>query len=114
MVALLGTGAAFMFKTGGSMRLVRVLENKLTTKRKVLFLPYILGIIIFFNDYVNSVFVGNASKDITGRKKVSGEKLAYILDTTSAPMARLGPVSDGIGFKVSLLAGPRGEAGVLG
>src|SRR5699024_435356 len=52
MVALLGTGAAFMFKTGGSMGLIRVLEKKLTTKKRVLFLPYILGIIIFFNDYV--------------------------------------------------------------
>jgi len=114
MVALLGTGAAFMFKTGGSMGLVRVLENKLTTKRKVLFLPYILGIIIFFNDYVNSVIVGNASKDITGRKKVSREKLSYILDTTSAPMATLGPVSDWIGFQVSLIAGAMASAAIVG
>src|SRR5699024_109293 len=63
MVALLGIGAAFMFKTGGSEGLIRVLEKKLTTKRKVLFLPYVLGILVFFNDYANSVIVGNASKD---------------------------------------------------
>src|SRR5690625_4899442 len=42
MVALLGTGAAVMFKTGGSQGLVRVLEKKLDTKKKVLFLPYLL------------------------------------------------------------------------
>lgn len=114
MVALLGTGAAFMYKTGGSLGLIRVLETKLTTKRRVLFLPYILGILIFFNDYVNSVIVGNASKDITGEKKVSREKLSYILDTTSAPMATIGPVSDWIGYQVSLIAGALATLSIVG
>jgi len=114
MVALLGIGAAFMFKTGGFQGLIRVLENKLTTKRRVLFLPYILGILVFFNDYVNSVIVGNASKDITGRKKVSREKLAYVLDATSAPMATIGSVSDWVGFQVSLIAGAMASAAIVG
>lgn len=114
MVALLGVGAAFMFKTGGSKGLIRVLEKKLTTKRRVLFLPYILGILVFFNDYVNSVIVGNASKDITGRKKVSREKLAYVLDATAAPMATIGPVSDWIGYQVSIIAGALVSASIVG
>lgn len=114
MVALLGIGAAFMYKTGGSLGLIRVLEKKLNTKRKVLFLPYILGILIFFNDYVNSVIVGNASKDITGKNKVSREKLSYILDTTSAPMATIGPVSDWIGYQVSLIAGALATLSIVG
>jgi Na+/H+ antiporter NhaC len=114
MTALLGIGAAFMFKTGGSQGLIRLLENKLQTKRRVLFLPYVLGILIFFNDYVNSVIVGNASKDITGKKNVSREKLAYILDTTSSPMATIGPVSDWIGFQVSLIAGAFASAAIIG
>ena len=49
MTALLGTGAAFMFKTGGSDGLIRMLEKKLTMKKRVGFLAYFLGIIIFFN-----------------------------------------------------------------
>src|SRR5699024_12379179 len=53
LTALLGVGAAFMYKTGGSEGLIRLLEDKLTTKRRVLFLPYILGILVFFNDYAN-------------------------------------------------------------
>ena len=114
MVALLGIGAAFMFKTGGSEGLIRILEKRLTTKKRVLFLPYVLGILIFFNDYVNSVIVGNASKDITGRKKVSREKLAYVLDSTSAPMATIGPVSDWIGYQVSLIAGAMASAAIIG
>src|SRR5699024_4709804 len=89
LTALLRVVAAFMYKTGGSAGLIRLLEDKLTTKGRVLFLPYILGILIFFNDYANSVIVGNASKDITGKNKVSREKLSYVLDSTSAPMATI-------------------------
>src|SRR5699024_1645551 len=114
VTALLGVGAAFMYKTVGSAGLIRLLEDKLTTKRRVLFLPYILGILIFFNDYANSVIVGNASKDITGKNKVSREKLAYVLDATSAPMATIGPVSDWIGYQVSIIAGAFAAVSITG
>lgn len=114
LTALLGVGAAFMYKTGGSAGLIRLLEDKLTTKRRVLFLPYILGILIFFNDYANSVIVGNASKDITGKNKVSREKLSYVLDSTSAPMATIGPVSDWIGYQVSIISGAFASAAIVG
>lgn len=114
MTALLGTGAAFIFKIGGSQGLIQALEKKLTTSRRVQFLPYILGIIIFFNDYVNSVIVGNASKDITAKHKVSREKLAYILDATAAPMATIGPVSDWIGYQVSLIAAATASIAIVG
>ncbi|WP_085524341.1 Na+/H+ antiporter NhaC family protein [Tuberibacillus sp. Marseille-P3662] len=114
LTALLGSGAAFMFKTGGSEALIKVLEKKLTTKKRAQLLPFILGIIIFFNDYVNSVIVGNASKDVTAKHKVSREKLSYILDATAAPMATLGPVSDWIGFQVSLIAAAFASLSIAG
>ncbi|GGJ57494.1 Na+/H+ antiporter NhaC family protein [Virgibacillus salexigens] len=114
MTALLGTGAAFMFKTGGSEGLIRLLENKLTTKKRVLFLPYILGLVVFFNDYVNSVIVGNATKDITAKHQVSREKLSYIIDSTAAPISTIGPVSDWIGFQVSLIAAAFATIGIAG
>src|SRR5699024_5071713 len=62
----------------------------------------------------NSVIVGNASKDITGKNKVSREKLAYVLDSTSAPMATIGPVSDWIGYQVSIIAGAFASAAIVG
>ncbi|MDC3414014.1 Na+/H+ antiporter NhaC family protein [Terrihalobacillus insolitus] len=114
MTALLGTGAAFMFKTGGSDGLIKLLEKKLTSRKRVQFLPYFLGILIFFNDYVNSVIVGNASKDITAKHKISREKLSYILDATAAPMATIGPVSDWIGFQVSLIAAAFASVSIIG
>ncbi|GAB3056267.1 Na+/H+ antiporter NhaC family protein [Virgibacillus ainsalahensis] len=114
MTALLGTGAAFMFKTGGSDGLIRTLEKRLTTKKRVLFLPYLLGMLIFFNDYVNSVIVGNATKDITAKHKVSREKLSYVIDSTAAPIATIGPVSDWIGFQVSLIAAAFASLSIVG
>src|SRR5699024_5409662 len=98
MTALLGVGAAFMYKTGGSNGLIRILESKLTTKRRVLFLPYILGILVFFNDYANSVIVRNCSKYNTRKNKLSIEKLDYVIISTSATMVTMGSVSDWIGY----------------
>lgn len=104
LVAFLGIGAAFMYKIGGSYALVRALKNKINTRRRAQMFGWVLGIVVFFNDYVNSVIAGNASKDINAQYRVSKEKFAYILDATAAPMATIGPVSDWIGFQVSLIA----------
>lgn len=104
LIALLGAGAALLYKIGGTQALIVNFEKKLTNGKRSLLFAYILGIIIFFNDYVNSVIVGNATKDLTGKHRVSREKLAYVLDATAAPMATIGPISDWIGFQVSLIA----------
>ena len=104
LIALLGSGAAFMFKTGGSLAITKALEKKLQTAKRAQMFAWVLGIVVFFNDYVNSVIVGNATRDITARHNVSREKLSYVLDATAAPMATIGPVSDWIGYQVSLIA----------
>ncbi|MES1924205.1 Na+/H+ antiporter NhaC family protein [Salinisphaera sp. T31B1] len=104
LVSLLGAGAAFMYRTGGSHAVSRWLAARVASGRSSQLLTWLLGLIIFFNDYVNSVIVGNATRDLTARHRVSREKLAYLLDSTSAPMATLGPVSDWIGYQVSLIA----------
>lgn len=104
LTSLLGAGAAFMYKTGGSHAVARWLESKVSTSKGTLLVAWLLGMLIFFNDYVNSIIVGNATRDVTARQKVSREKLAWVLDSTSAPMATLGPVSDWIGYQVSLIA----------
>lgn len=104
LVAMLGAGAAFMYKIGGSAAITKALEKKLTNGKRAQLLAYVLGVLVFFNDYVNSVIAGNASKDVNAKYRVSREKLAYVLDATAAPMATIGPVSDWIGYQVSLIA----------
>lgn len=103
LTLLLGSGAAFMFKTGGSHALTRVLEKRLNNAKRSQLLAWVLGIVVFFNDYANSVIVGNASRDINAKYRVSREKLSYVLDATASPMATFGPVSDWIGYQVGLI-----------
>ncbi|RKR07660.1 transporter (NhaC family) [Kushneria sinocarnis] len=104
LVSLLGAGAAFMHRTGGSQALSRWLMARIHSRHHSLLLTWALGVIIFFNDYVNSVIVGNATRELTARQRISREKLAWVMDATSAPMATLGPVSDWIGYQVSLIS----------
>ncbi len=80
-----------------------MLEKRLTTGKRSQLLAWVLGIVVFFNDYANSVIVGNATRDINAKYKVSREKLSYILDATAAPMSTFGPISDWIGYQVGLI-----------
>jgi Na+/H+ antiporter NhaC len=63
----------------------------------------VLGIAIFFDDYANTLVVGNTMRAITDRLKISREKLAYIVDSTAAPVATIALVSTWIGFQVGLI-----------
>ena len=104
IIAMLGSGAAFIHKTGGSIAIVKSLEGIIVGRKSAQAFTYVLGLLVFFNDYVNAAIVGNASRNITAKYKISREKLAYLLDTTAAPVSTLGPVSDWIGYQVSLIA----------
>ena len=64
-----------------------------------------MGTIIFIGDYSNAMLVGPTMRPITDRHKVSREKLAYIVDSTSAPIAGLAFVSTWIGYEVGLFNG---------
>ena len=63
----------------------------------------IMGVLIFFDDYANSLLVGNTMRPITDRLKISREKLSYIVDSTAAPVASVGLISTWIVFSMSLL-----------
>ncbi|MGC9311636.1 MAG: Na+/H+ antiporter NhaC family protein, partial [Sediminispirochaetaceae bacterium] len=113
LTSLLGVGAAFMYKVGGSRALTKSLEKQINNRRRSQLFTWILGIVIFFNDYANSVITGNASKDINAEFRVSREKLSYIMDATAAPMATFGPVSDWIGYQVGLLVAAFAAIGLV-
>src|SRR5699024_11267728 len=63
----------------------------------------LFGIIVFFDDYFNALTVGSVMRPVTDRMKVSREKLAYIVDSTSAPMSLLAPVSTWVVFVMGLI-----------
>ncbi len=62
-----------------------------------------LGLAIFFDDYANVLVVGNTMRPITDRLRISREKLAYIVDSTAAPVSALAIITTWIGFMVSTI-----------
>ncbi|MEO2158933.1 MAG: Na+/H+ antiporter NhaC family protein, partial [bacterium] len=62
------------------------------------------GLCIFFDDYANTLIVGTTMRPITDNLKISREKLAYIVDSTAAPVAALVPISTWVGYEISLIA----------
>lgn len=90
-------------KNGGMAGLAALLTRYVRKPRGAQLATAGLGGCIFFDDYANILVVGNAMRGICDKLRVSREKLAYLVDSTSAPVATLAIVSTWIGFQVSLL-----------
>ena len=102
--ALLGGMVGLISKSGGTQGIVERLRVYATNSRRGQVATWILGVLIFFDDYANTLIVGSTMRPITDRLKVSREKLAYIVDSTAAPVASVMPISSWIGFEVGLIA----------
>ena len=62
-----------------------------------------LGLAIFFDDYANTLVVGTSMRPITDRLRISREKLAFLVDSTAAPVAGLAMISTWVGYEVNLI-----------
>nr|MDJ0813957.1 Na+/H+ antiporter NhaC family protein [Woeseiaceae bacterium] len=65
--------------------------------------------LIFFDDYANTLVVGNTARSVTDHLKISREKLAYIVDSTAAPVVSIALVTTWIGYQVSLIDQAMGD-----
>ncbi|MEE8436914.1 MAG: Na+/H+ antiporter NhaC family protein [Candidatus Neomarinimicrobiota bacterium] len=74
----------------------------------------IMGILIFFDDYANTLLVGNMMRPFSDKLKISREKLSYIVDSTAAPVASIAVISTWSVFQMSLLTGPFQYFGITG
>lgn len=92
-IILLGMIVHLMNKSGATHRYAMWASKKLKTKKQSLIATMLLGIIIFVDDYFNCLTVGTVMRPITDRNKVSREKLAYIIDSTAAPICIIAPIS---------------------
>ncbi len=92
---LFGVLIAFLQKTGGAHAIANAISQKVKTPRGAQGSTMVFGLIIFFEDYFNALTVGSVMRSVTDKMRVSREKLAYVVDSTSAPMCLLGPVSLG-------------------
>ena len=90
-------------KAGGAKAIGEYIASKAKTVRKTQFSVWLLGIGIFFDDYSNTLIVGNTMRPITDRMNISREKLAYLTDTTAAAMASITPISTWIAYELGLI-----------
>lgn len=90
-------------RNGGTKGLASLLVKKAVTVKSALFTTWLLGVAIFFDDYANSLIVGNSMRSITDRLGVSREKLAYIVDSTAAPISSMALISTWVGMELGLI-----------
>lgn len=107
---LLGGMVGVMTRSGGTVGIVDSLRKYAKTPRHGQFLTWLAAMFIFFDDYANTLIVGNTMRPVTDRLKVSREKLAYIVDSTAAPIAVIALISTWVGFEISLIGDALGSA----
>ncbi|WP_210471149.1 Na+/H+ antiporter NhaC family protein [Sporosarcina sp. 6E9] len=103
-ILLLGVITAFVSLSGGSRAFAEWALHRIKTKRGAKLLTVFLGIIIFVDDYFNSLAVGQIARPITDQHKISRAKLAYFIDSTSAPICVVSPISSWGAYLIGQLA----------
>ncbi len=101
---LLGGMVGIIARNGGTMGIVEAVAPLASSARRGKLATWVAGMAIFFDDYANTLIVGNTMRPITDRLKVSREKLAYVVDSTAAPVAALVPISTWVGYEISLIS----------
>lgn len=92
-------------RNGGIQGAIQQLERLVRGPRSAKLTVGLAGLAVFFDDYSNTVVVGTTMRPLTDRWRISREKLAYLVDSTTAPVAGLAVISTWIAYEVSLFQG---------
>lgn len=103
-VLLLSSTVALITRNGGIEGLVQSLLKFAKNSRSVQAIAYFLGLGIFFDDYTNTIVVGNSCGPLFDKQKISRAKLAYIVDSTAAPVAGIAVLSTWVAYQISTYA----------
>jgi Na+/H+ antiporter NhaC len=98
---MLGGMVGVVARSGGAQGVVKALRPWATNRRRGQLVTWVSGLIIFFDDYANTLIRGNTMRPMTDDLRISREKLAYIVDSVAAPIAVLAPISTWVGFEIS-------------
>ena len=101
----IGVLVAFFQRSGAVQMFTARAGRWVRTRKQVSVLGWGLGIFIFFSDYFSPLFVGPVMRDLTDKYRISREKLAYIADSTSAPLILLMPFSGWAAYLSGLAVG---------
>ena len=113
----LGVIVALINKAGGSAAFGNWAKTHIKTRVGAMLATFLLGVLIFIDDYFNCLTVGSVMRPVTDKHKVSRAKLSYIIDATAAPVCMIAPISswaaavaqyaeDGQGLKLFIMAIP--------
>lgn len=100
---LIGGMVAVISRNGGMKGIVNSLSKYADTPVTGQFITWLLGIIIFFDDYANTLVVGNTMRPVTDKLRISREKLSYIVDSTAAPVAAIAFITTWIGAELGFI-----------
>ena len=100
---LIGGMVAIISRNGGLAGIVSKLSRFANSAKNSQLVTYFLGLAIFFDDYANTLIVGNTMRPVTDKYRVSREKLAYIVDSTAAPVAAIAFVTTWIGAELGYI-----------
>ncbi|MDD2955800.1 MAG: Na+/H+ antiporter NhaC family protein [Oscillospiraceae bacterium] len=92
-LVLLGILVALINKAGGSAAFGRWAQRNIKSRVGAILATFVLGVLIFIDDYFNCLTVGSVMRPVTDGHKVSRAKLAYIIDATAAPVCMIAPIS---------------------
>ena len=92
-LVVLGVLVALINKTGGSAAFGRWASKNIKSKIGAAICTFVLGVLIFIDDYFNCLTVGSVMRPVTDSHKISRAKLAYLIDATAAPICMIAPIS---------------------
>ena len=96
MVGVLG-------RNGGTAGLVKVVAGKTESPRRSGLTAWLAGMVVFFDDYANTMIIGPTMRSVFDRVKMSRAKLAYIVDSTAAPVASLALIGTWVGAEIGFI-----------
>lgn len=99
----LGAMIGVMANSGGTHAIVNSLGRFTKTREQGQIATWGMGFLVFFDDYANTLLVGGTMRPVTDRLKISREKLAFLVDSTAAPIAGLALISTWVGYEVGVI-----------
>ncbi len=100
---LVAATANILTDTGAVTALILRIGNLGGRRQRLMGASWLAGLVVFFDDYANCLVVGKSFAPIFDRCRISREKLAYIVDSTAAPIASIAVISTWIGFELDLI-----------
>ena len=100
---MIGGMVGIITRNGGMASIVRMIVSRAKTAIGGQVAVWIMGLMIFFDDYSNTLVVGNTARSLTDHLNISREKLAYIVDSTAAPVACIALITTWIGYEIGLV-----------